>query len=107
MFTLWSELYSWLVCLLFGAVDVIFGRAPGPIVVRMIDRASAHYAGDRFEGLGEWLYRLISSGARRAFSGKPQRAKGLADAIWIDYAIVGAIYVRNERDRVRSGGPAH
>jgi hypothetical protein len=34
-----------------GTGDVIFGRAPDPIVVRMAGGAVAHHIGDRFEGL--------------------------------------------------------
>lgn len=45
--------------MLLGAADVIFGRAPDPIVVRMVGGVDAHHAGDRFEGFGEWLRAVI------------------------------------------------
>jgi hypothetical protein len=42
--------------MVFGAVDMIFGRPPDPFIIRMASRAIAHDAGDYLEGLSEWFH---------------------------------------------------
>jgi hypothetical protein len=39
--------------IVFGTADMVFGRPPDPIVVRMVDCAVAHHADERFERFGE------------------------------------------------------
>jgi hypothetical protein len=42
--------------MVFGAADMVLGRAPDPIIIGMVSRAIAHYAGDYVEGFSEWFH---------------------------------------------------
>jgi hypothetical protein len=45
--------------MVFGAADVVIGRPPDPVIIRMAGRTIAHDAGDYVEGLGKRLHWLI------------------------------------------------
>ena len=40
------------------SLNVLLRGSPNPIVIWMAHSSIAHYAGDRFEGSGEWFHRF-------------------------------------------------
>jgi hypothetical protein len=42
--------------MVLGAADVVIGRPPDPVIIRMAGRTIAHDAGNYAEGLGKWFH---------------------------------------------------